>query len=89
MRLAIKHSIGRLQKLDVNVAEDRRVAFTLPEDFPPGPAEVIVLAATAVPPTERGRVRVLGSLASAAPPPLDVDPLADALADVRGARNPG
>ncbi|WP_148313825.1 hypothetical protein [Sorangium cellulosum] len=79
----------KAHKLDVNVAEDRRIAFTLPEDFPPGPAEVIVLAVTAVPPTERRRVRVLGSLASAAPPPLDVDPIADALTEIRGARNPG
>ncbi|WP_437339247.1 hypothetical protein [Sorangium sp. So ce394] len=79
----------KAHKLDANVAEDRRIAFTLPEDFPPGLAEVIALAATAEPPTERRRVRVLGSLASAAPPPLDVGPIADALADVRGARNPG
>lgn len=76
-------------KLDVDVADDRRLAFTLPDDFPPGPAEVIVLAVTAPPPTERRLVRVLGSLASAAPPPPDVDPIADALAELRRARNPG
>ncbi|WP_437786558.1 hypothetical protein [Sorangium sp. So ce1097] len=50
---------------------------------------MIVLAATAAPPTERRLVRVLGSLAGAAPPPPDVDPAADALAEPRGARNPG
>ncbi|WP_437291765.1 hypothetical protein [Sorangium sp. So ce406] len=66
----------------MNVAEDRHIAFTLPEDFPPGPAEVIVLAA---PPTERRRVRVLGSLACAAPPPPEGDPIAE----LCRARNPG
>ncbi|WP_437760511.1 hypothetical protein [Sorangium sp. So ce1389] len=76
----------KAHKLDVNVADDRRIAITLPEDFPPGPAEVIVLA---VPPTVRRLARVLGSLASATPPPPEVDPTADALAELRGARNPG
>ena len=76
----------KAHKLDVNVADDRRIAITLPEDFPPRPAEVIVLA---VPPMKRRLVRVLGSLASAAPPPPEGDPIADALAEFRRTRNPG
>jgi hypothetical protein len=31
-------------KLMVNVTEDHRIAIHLPEDFPRGPAEVIILA---------------------------------------------
>ncbi|WP_437611274.1 hypothetical protein WMF20_05455 [Sorangium sp. So ce834] len=70
-------------KLNVNVAEDHRVAVELPADFPPGPAEVIVLA---VPPNERKLVRVLGSLGSAVQPSVEGDPVADALAELRGER---
>ncbi|WP_437594215.1 hypothetical protein [Sorangium sp. So ce1000] len=70
-------------KLNVNVADDHRVAVTLPEDFPSGPAEVIVLA---VAPKERKLVRVLGSLCSAAPPSVEGDPVSDALAELRDER---
>jgi hypothetical protein len=70
-------------KLNVNVADDHRVAVQLPEDFPSGPAEVIILA---VPSKERRLVRVLGSLGSAAPPSVEGDPVADALAALRSER---
>ncbi|XXX78461.1 hypothetical protein WMF30_06780 [Sorangium sp. So ce134] len=70
-------------KLNVNVAEDHRVTVELPADFPPGPAEVIVLA---VPPKERKLVRVLGSLGSAALPSGEGDPVADTLAELRSER---
>lgn len=73
-------------KLNVNVADDHRVAVTLPEDFPPGPAEVIVLAVAAVAPKERRLVRMLGSLCSAAPPSVEGDLVADALAELRDER---
>lgn len=32
-------------KLNVTVSADHEIAICLPDDFPPGPAEVIVLAA--------------------------------------------
>ncbi|WP_162143946.1 hypothetical protein [Sorangium cellulosum] len=70
-------------KLNVNVADDHRIAVELPEDFPPGPAEVIVLAVT---PTERRLVRVLGSLGGAAPASVEDDPVAGALAELRSER---
>jgi hypothetical protein len=73
----------RAYKLNVNVAEDHRLAVELPEDFPPGPAEVIVLA---VPREERRLVRMLGSLGSAAPSSVEGDPVADALAKIRSER---
>ncbi|KYF62162.1 hypothetical protein BE11_08240 [Sorangium cellulosum] len=73
-------------KIHVNVTDDRRIAFTLPDDFPPGPAEVIVLAVTAAAPGEPRRVRVLGSLGRASPPP---PPEVDPIAELHRARNPG
>ncbi|KYF94904.1 hypothetical protein BE17_42655 [Sorangium cellulosum] len=73
----------RAYKLNVNVADDHRISVELPEDFPPGPAEVIVLAVT---PTERRLVRVLGSLGGAAPPSVEKDPVAGALAELRAER---
>ncbi|MGK3983574.1 hypothetical protein WME99_11080 [Sorangium sp. So ce136] len=76
----------RAYKLNVNVADDHRVAVTLPDDFPPGPAEVIVLAVTTVASKEPRLARVLGSLSSAAPASIDGDPVADALAELREER---
>ncbi|WP_437683313.1 tetratricopeptide repeat protein [Sorangium sp. So ce131] len=73
-------------KLNVNVADDHQLAVTLPEDFPPGPAEGIVLAVASVTPEERRLARVLGSLSSAAPSSVEGDPVADALAELRDER---
>ena len=42
-------------KLNVTVSADHEIAIRLPDDFPPGPAEVIVLAA----PTASGRPGVM------------------------------
>jgi len=33
-----------VHKLKITVPEDRRIEIRLPEDFPPGPAEMIVLS---------------------------------------------
>ena len=70
-------------KLDVTVAEDHRLAVDLPADFPQGPAEVIILATVR---RERKMVRVLGSLASAAPPSVEDDPVVEALNELRRER---
>ncbi|TMQ08221.1 MAG: hypothetical protein E6J90_41140 [Deltaproteobacteria bacterium] len=35
----------RAHKQNITVAADHEVAIRLPDDFPPGPAEIIVLAA--------------------------------------------
>lgn len=70
-------------KLDVNVADDHRIAVELPEGFPPGPAEVFVLAVT---PTERRLVQVLGSLGGAAPASVEDAPVAGVLAELRSER---
>lgn len=72
-------------KLNVNVAEDHRLAVDLPADFPAGPAEVIVLAAPRV---ARKLVKLMGSLSGAAVPP-DADPVADALGELRAERAAG
>src|SRR5580700_2908999 len=72
-------------KLNVNVADDHRLAVDLPADFPSGPAEVIVLAVSS---DEHKRVQIMGSLGGAPLPP-DTDPVADALAELRGERTEG
>ena len=70
-------------KLNVSVAEDHRLAVDLPADFPPGPAEVIVLA---VPSVERKLVRLMGSLGGAPALSAGADPVADALGELRDER---
>jgi hypothetical protein len=70
-------------KLNVNVAQDHRLALDLPADFPAGPAEVIVLA---VPRDERKLVQLMGSLGGASAVPADADPVADALGELRQER---
>lgn len=70
-------------KLNVNVAEDHRLAVDLPADFPAGPAELIVLA---VPRTPRKLVKLMGSLGGASAVPADADPVADALGELRQER---
>ncbi|WP_437961105.1 hypothetical protein WME76_16720 [Sorangium sp. So ce119] len=72
----------KVHKLDVNVAEDRHIAFTLPEDFPPEDGRG---DRPLVPPTKRMLAWVLGSLGRASPPPPEVDPIAE----LHRARNPG
>lgn len=49
-------------KLKVTVPEDHRVELRLPDDFPEGPAEVIVLAARAGG-AERGQKQARAALA--------------------------
>lgn len=70
-------------KVRVDVPEDHRITLELPEGFPAGPAEVIVLAAGA----ERRRiVKAGGSLGPPQPLEPDEDPIADALRELRRER---
>lgn len=67
-------------KLNVTVPADHELAIRLPDDFPPGPAEIIVLAARA--PAERPAATartldahpVLGKIVFQEDPSLPLDP---------------
>jgi len=50
----------RAHKLNVEIAEDHQVSVRLPEDFPAGPAEIIVLADSRAP--RKTVVRLAGAL---------------------------
>lgn len=69
-------------KVRVDVPEDHRITVELPEGFPAGPAEVIVLAV----PGSRRIVRAGGTLSSPHQPPEGEDPIADALRELREER---
>jgi hypothetical protein len=73
----------RAHRETVTVAADHRVAVTLPEDFPAGPAEVIVLAEA---PQAQRLVKLAGVLAPDREPPPEADPIAEALAELRRER---
>ena len=73
----------RAHREKVTVPADHRVAVTLPEDFPAGPAEVIVLAeALGAPPL----VKLARVLAPGREPSPGADPIAEALDELRAAR---
>lgn len=67
-------------KAKVMVMKDHSLSVALPEDFPEGPAEVIVL--TDVTPAKRV-VRLAGVLMPEKMPLEDEDPVADALRELR------
>ena len=71
-------------KVKVTIPADHRVAIALPEGFPVGPAEVIVLAETQM---RQRVVRLASVLAPAQKPPSHLDPIADALEELRRDRN--
>jgi hypothetical protein len=70
-------------KIKVVIPKDHQLTVTLPEDFPSGPAEVIVLADTS---TAQRVVKLAGVLAPEVPPSEDGDPIADALREFRQER---
>jgi hypothetical protein len=67
-------------KLSVTVPADRWLAIRLPDDFPPGPAEIIVLATRAPAEDPGAAVRtlvahpVLGTIVFHEDPSLPLDP---------------
>ncbi len=74
----------RAHRLNVTVPEDHQLRVDLPGDFPPGPAEIIVL--TEIPQT-RTVVRLGGVLSPSGPDlALDDDPIAEALEELRTER---
>lgn len=69
-------------KVRVDVPADHRITLDLPEGFPAGPAEVIVLAV----PGSRRIVRAGGALGSPRQPPEGEDPIAAVLRELREER---
>jgi hypothetical protein len=70
-------------KVRVDVPEDHRITVELPEGFPAGPAEVIVLAAGG---EGRRIVKAGGSLGPPQPLEQDEDPIAVVLGELREER---
>ncbi|ETW97197.1 MAG: hypothetical protein ETSY1_23610 [Candidatus Entotheonella factor] len=70
-------------KVQVTIRADHQVTIVLPEDFPAGPAEVIVLAEAL--PTKRV-VKLAGVLAPEQEPLAPEAPIADALEELRRER---
>lgn len=69
-------------KLQINIEEDHRISMQLPEDFPAGPAEVIVLANAA---STREPLRLGGILGTQHVPAVG-DPIAETLQELREER---
>ena len=70
-------------KIKVIIPSDHQLALRLPDDFPAGPAEVIIQADSSA---EQRLVKLAGVLAPQVPPPLHIDPIADALQEFRHER---
>ena len=70
----------RTHKIKVTIPADHQLAVRVPDDFPPGPAEVIIQADSS---TQERIVKLAGVLAPQAPPPPHVDPIADVLQEFR------
>ncbi|MGQ4809567.1 hypothetical protein NKDENANG_02988 [Candidatus Entotheonellaceae bacterium PAL068K] len=70
-------------KVKVTIPADHHLTLTLPEDFPAGPAEVIMLAEALL--TKRV-VRLVGVLATEKEPLAPGNPVADALGELRRER---
>ena len=72
----------RAYKLQVQIEADHQVSMRLPEDFPAGPAEVIVLARDT---SDRKPLRLAGALAPKNGIGEDEgDPIAEALQELKG-----
>ncbi len=72
----------RAHRLNVTVAKDHQLQVHLPDDFPSGPAEVIILTADS---ETKSTVQLGGVLSPSGPPPVG-DPIADTLAEFREER---
>ncbi len=70
-------------KIKLTIPSDHQLTFKVPDDFPPGPAEVIIMADAS--PGKR-LVKLEGVLASDMEPADGVDPIADALHEIRQER---
>jgi len=73
----------RTHKIKVTIPADHQLAVRVPDDFPTGPAEVIIQADSSA---EQRIVRLAGVLAPQVPPPPHGDPIADVLQEFRHER---
>lgn len=69
----------RAHKLQVQIPADHRLSLELPESFPAGPAEVIILTQA----QDRPRIYRAGGSLSAKRPGDPGDPVAEALKEIR------
>lgn len=70
----------RTHKIKVTIPADHQLAVRVPDDFPTGPAEVIIQADSSA---EQRLIKLAGVLAPQMPPPPHVDPIADVLQEFR------
>ena len=73
----------RVHKTKLTMPADHQLAVKLPDDFPIGPAEVIVSADS---PGEQRVVELAGVLAQDAAAPMHGDPIAETLEELRRER---
>ena len=73
----------RTHKLKVTISADHQLAVRLPDDFPLGPAEVIIQAEFL---GEQSIVKLAGVLTPKAPPSSLEDPIAEVLQALRRER---
>ena len=80
----------RTHKTQVTIPTDHQLVVTLPDDFPTGPAEMIILADAAKERSDRKAcVKLADVLAPEDAAPTDGDLIADALRDLRRERERG
>jgi hypothetical protein len=70
-------------KIKVIIPADHQLAVKMPDDFPTGPAQMIIQADSSA---EQRIVKLAGVLAPHVSPPPQVDPIADALQEFRHER---
>jgi len=73
----------RTHKIKVTIPADHQLALRVPDDFPTGPAEVVIQADSS---DEQRIIKLAGILAPQVPPSSHVDPIADALQEFRHER---
>ena len=79
----IRKNKMRIHKIKVTIPANHQLAVRVPDDFPTGPAQVIIQADSSAEPRT---VKLSVVLAPQAPPPPHVDPIADALQEFRHER---
>ena len=72
----------RTHKIKVTIPPDHQLAVSLPDDFPEGPAEVIILADSRA----KRVVKLAGVLGPDTTLPTHLDPIADSLQEFRRER---
>ena len=70
-------------KIKVTITADHQLSFRVPDDFPAGPAEIVILADSS---TDQQIVKLAGVLAPDISPPKDIDPISDSLQELRQER---